>query len=246
MIITSSPRDTIFVALDYPDLESALALVQKVAPFVGGFKVGLELVNAVGFDVFSRLQDAGAESIFYDAKFHDIPNTVAGAVRAVAKRGVQMVNVHASGGRAMLEAAREAANTVENPPLLIGVTILTSISEDALNDELRVPGPVAYHVEHLARLSQRAGLDGVVASPHEIQTIIKACGPNFLTVIPGVRPRGVAVGDQARVATPGEAIANGAHFLVVGRAIIAAPDPIQAAQNIVAEVAEAQANHPRI
>jgi orotidine-5'-phosphate decarboxylase len=233
------PHQRILVALDFSDMEQALHLVRTVAPHVGGFKVGLELVNAVGFDIFSRLQDAGAERVFYDAKFHDIPNTVAGAVRAVAKRGVWMVNVHAGGGLAMCQAAREAANTVSHPPLLVGVTVLTSISEPVLNNELRVPGPVVYHVEQLARLSQRAGLDGVVASPHEVQTITKACGPQFVTVIPGVRPRGVDVGDQARVATPGEAIANGAHYLVIGRAITAADNPIRAAQNMVAEITQA-------
>lgn len=247
MTLIHQPHEPILVALDFPDGESALQMARTVGPYVGGFKVGLELVNAQGFDIFSRLHDAGANRIFYDAKFHDIPNTVAGAVRAAAERGVWMVNIHASGGRAMCEAAREAASTVDTPPLLIGVTVLTSISEDTLNHELRVPGPLAYHVEHLAQMAQAAGLDGVVASPHEVQNIARVCGPNFLTVIPGVRPRGVDAGDQARVATPGEAITNGAHYLVVGRAITAARDPAQAAQNIAGEIAEAQAKiYPRI
>jgi orotidine-5'-phosphate decarboxylase len=198
-------------------------------------------VNAAGTDIFARLTDAGAERIFYDAKFHDIPNTVAGAVRAAARRGVWMVNIHACGGSAMLRAARDAANTVDRPPLLIGVTVLTSIDEATLNNDLRVPGSVEQHVAHLARLSQSAGLDGVVASPHELRTIVETCGPDFVTVIPGVRPAGVAAHDQARIATPGDAANAGAHYLVVGRAITQARDPVAAADSIAAEIASALA-----
>lgn len=229
--------DRILVALDFDTADAAVALAQRLAGRVGGVKVGLELVNAAGFDIFSRLTDAGVSRIFYDAKFHDIPNTVAGAVRAAAKRGVWMVNVHASGGATMLRAARDAASTVDQPPLVIGVTVLTSIDEPTLNADLRVAGPVSEQVVHLARLSQQAGLDGVVASPHEVSAIRDACGPEFVTVIPGVRPAGVASHDQARVATPAAAVAAGAHYLVVGRAITGADDPIAAAEAIAAEIA---------
>jgi orotidine-5'-phosphate decarboxylase len=229
--------ERILVALDVDNADAALTLVGSLRGHVGGFKVGLELVNAEGPDIFARLTDAGAERIFYDAKFHDIPNTVAGAVRAAARRGVWMVNIHASGGAAMLRAAREAANTVERPPLLIGVTVLTSIDEATLNGELRVPGNVAEQVAHLALLSQSAGLDGVVASPQEIQTIRFTCGSEFVTVIPGVRPAGVAAHDQARIATPSAAIRDGAHYLVVGRAITQSADPAAAADAIAAEIA---------
>lgn len=233
------PADRLLIALDFDNEADALRLVRSLAGQVGGFKIGLELVNAVGFDIFERVRDAGGDRIFYDAKFHDIPNTVAGAVRAAARRGVWMVNVHASGGRAMLEAAHEAAETVSTPPLLIGVTVLTSINEATLNQDLRVEGLVDEQVEHLARLCQASGLDGVVASPQEVDRIRTVCGPEFVTVIPGVRPAGVASHDQARVATPGQAVRDGAHYLVVGRAVTGATDPVFAAKQIAREVANA-------
>ena len=232
-------RGRILVALDFDNAADAVALARSLAGTIGGVKVGLELVNAAGFDIFAQLMDAGVERIFYDAKFHDIPNTVAGAVRAASRRGVWMVNIHASGGSAMLRAAREAANTVATPPLLIGVTVLTSIDTATLNTDLRVPGDAAEQVIHLARLSEEAGLDGVVASPQEVAAIRATCGPDFVTVIPGIRPAGIAANDQARVATPGSAVRDGAHYLVVGRAITAAPDPIGAAHAITLEIADA-------
>jgi orotidine-5'-phosphate decarboxylase len=225
-------HERILVALDYDNASDAIALTMKLKGKVGGFKVGLELVNSAGFEIFDRLQEAGAERIFYDAKFHDIPNTVAGAVRAAARRGVWMVNVHACGGSAMLQAAREAAHTVETPPLLIAVTVLTSIDEARLNAELRVPGSPETHVTHLAKLAQSAGCDGVVASPLELKAIRHACGSDFVTVIPGVRPAGVGTDDQARVATPEQAVRDGADYLVIGRAITAAADPVAAAESI--------------
>jgi orotidine-5'-phosphate decarboxylase len=233
----NEPKDRILVALDFDTADDALALAQKLAGKVGGVKVGLELVNAAGFAIFSRLQDAGITRIFYDAKFHDIPNTVAGAIRAATKRGVWMVNVHTSGGKAMMEAARDAAHATSNtPPLLIGVTVLTSIDQLTLASELRVNGPVSKHVSHLAALAQSAGLDGVVSSPLELEAIRATCGDDFVTVIPGIRPAGVGAQDQKRIATPASAVAAGAHYLVVGRAITAAPDPVAATEAIVAEI----------
>ncbi len=233
-------RERILVALDYDNASDAVALARDLAGKVGGFKVGLELVNAAGLDIFARLADAGADRIFYDAKFHDIPNTVAGAVRAAARRGVWMVNIHASGGRAMLEAAHAAsiAGTPDGatPPLLIGVTVLTSVDAPTLNRDLRIAGTVEEQAVHLARLCQSAGLDGVVASPHEIRAIRDACGPHFVTVIPGVRPAGTAAHDQARIATPADATRNGARYLVVGRAITQAADPARAADAIAEEI----------
>lgn len=234
----NEPKDRVLVALDFDTADDALALAQQLAGKVGGVKVGLELVNAAGFDIFTRLQDAGIDRIFYDAKFHDIPNTVAGAIRAATKRGVWMVNVHTSGGKAMMEAARDAAHaTSETPPLLIGVTVLTSIDQLTLASDLRVTGPVSKHVSHLAELAQAAGLDGVVSSPLELDAIRAACGPDFVTVIPGIRPAGVGAQDQKRIATPATAVAAGAHYLVVGRAITAAADPVAATDAIVAEIA---------
>lgn len=238
----SAVRERVLVALDYDNADDSLALVKRLAGRVGGFKAGLELVNAAGPDVFARLRDAGAGRIFYDAKFHDIPNTVAGAVRAAVRRNVWMVNVHASGGAAMLQAAREAAGSGPNAPLLIGVTVLTSINEATLNHDLRVPGTAQEQVVHLARLCQSCGLDGVVASPHEVAAVRAACGPKFVTIIPGVRPAGVATNDQARVATPGDAVKAGARYLVVGRAITGASDPAAAADAIASEIAYATAD----
>ena len=239
MISTIAPHERILVALDYDNADDAIRLSRAIAGKIGGVKVGLELVNSAGFDIFARLADAGATRIFYDAKFHDIPNTVAGAVRAAAKRGVWMVNVHAGGGSAMLKAATEAAHSGNHAPLLIGVTVLTSLDEAALNTDLRVPGTVAEHVTHLATLCQSAGLDGVVASPLELPAIRGACGPDFLTVIPGVRLAGGATHDQARVATPGATVSAGATYLVVGRAITGAPNPVEAADAIAREIASA-------
>ncbi|MBC8139179.1 MAG: orotidine-5'-phosphate decarboxylase [Fibrella sp.] len=230
------PHERILVALDYDNADDAIRLSRSLAGKIGGVKVGLELVNSAGFDIFSRLNDAGATRIFYDAKFHDIPNTVAGAIRAAAKRGVWMVNVHAGGGSAMLKAATDAAHSGEHAPLLIGVTVLTSLDESALNTDLRVPGSVADQVTHLATLCQAAGLDGVVASPLELAAIRRACGPDFVTVIPGIRPAGIATHDQARVATPGATVVAGATYLVVGRAITGAGDPVQAAEAIAQEI----------
>ena len=236
-----NPNERILVALDVDNLGDAVSLVRRLAGQVGGFKVGLELVNAVGSDLWARLSDAGAGRIFYDAKFHDIPSTVAGAVRAAVRRRVWMVNVHAWGGVAMLRAAREAAREGADQagvpaPLLIGVTVLTSIDQAALNEELRVPGTPDEQVTHLARFCQAAGLDGVVASPREVAAVRQACGPDFITVTPGVRPAGVPAHDQARTATPREAVRAGAHYLVVGRAITGAPDPAGAAQAIAEEI----------
>ena len=230
------PYERILVALDYDNADDAVALTRGLRGKVGGVKVGLELVNAVGFDIFSRLHDAGATRIFYDAKFHDIPNTVAGAVKAAAKRGVWMVNVHAGGGSAMLRAAVDAVQNADHKPLLIGVTVLTSLDQTALNHDLRIPGTVEEHVVHLAKLAQTAGLDGVVASPLELSAIRAACGSDFVTVIPGVRPAGVGTDDQKRVATPKSAVDAGATYLVIGRAITGATDPVAAADAIAAEI----------
>lgn len=235
----TNATDRILVALDYDNAADALALAQKLGSSVGGVKVGLELVNAAGFEIFDQLTAVGIKRIFYDAKFHDIPNTVAGAVRAAAKRGVWMVNVHTSGGQAMMEAAREAAHSVAQPPLLIGVTVLTSIDQLTISSELRVTGPVSKQVVHLAQLAQTSGLDGVVASPLEVAAIRSACGEGFVTVIPGIRPAGAGAQDQKRVATPASAIRDGAHYLVVGRAITTATDPAAAALAIAQEVQSA-------
>ncbi len=234
-------KEKIILPLDVDTAEKAVELAKLLKDEVGAFKVGLELINSAGLGIFDQIRQAGAKKIFYDCKFHDIPNTVAGASRAAAKFGVWMFNVHCSGGFAMMKAAKDAA--VEESaklgkpcPLVIGVTVLTSIDQTVLNDEMRVSGTVADQVVNLAKLAKKAGLDGVVASPHEIELIRAACGPDFLIVTPGVRPAGAAIGDQKRVMTPVEAVAKGADYLVIGRPIIKAEDPKSAAASIAASI----------
>jgi len=230
-------KDKIILPLDVDTADKAVELVRLLADDVGAFKVGLELVNSAGLAIFDKIRQAGAGKIFYDCKLHDIPNTVAGASRAATRLGVWMFNVHCAGGFAMMKAAKDAAIEQSDKlgvtcPLVIGVTVLTSIDQAALNDEMCVHGAVADHVVHLARLAREAGLDGVVASPHEIELIRAACGPDFLIVTPGVRPAGADIGDQKRVMTPAEAVSKGADYLVIGRPIIKAEDPKAAAQAI--------------
>jgi orotidine-5'-phosphate decarboxylase len=234
-------KDRIIVALDVNSSEDAVTLAKRLKDHVGAFKVGPELVNSAGFDIFARLKDTGVERIFYDAKFHDIPNTVSGACRAVVKHGIWMINVHASGGKRMIRAAADALKTSAaesgfDPPILLGVTVLTSVSQDELNDELRVRGDVSEQVAHLARLTQDAGGNGVVASPQEIEIIREHCGTSFLIVTPGVRAAGGDVDDQRRTMKPGEAVKRGADYLVIGRPITGATDPLEAVQAIFAEI----------
>jgi len=230
-------KEKVILPLDVDTADKAVDLVRLLADDVGAFKVGLELVNSAGLAIFDKIRQAGADKIFYDCKFHDIPNTVAGASRAAVKLGVWMFNVHCAGGFAMMKAAKDAAMEQSDKlgvtcPLVIGVTVLTSIDQAALNDEMRVHGVVADQVVHLAKLAREAGLDGVVSSPHEIELIRTACGPGFLIVTPGVRPAGADIGDQKRVMTPSEAVSKGADYLVIGRPIIKANDPKAAARAI--------------
>ncbi|HOK54480.1 MAG TPA: orotidine-5'-phosphate decarboxylase [Armatimonadota bacterium] len=234
-------KDKIIVALDVDSEEKALELVRELAGEVGAFKAGLELLNVAGPQIFGKLKAAGADRIFYDAKFHDIPNTVAGAVRAAVRQGVWMVNVHASGGSAMMKAAVEAAQDEASklgiePPKLIAVTVLTSIDTMTLTDELRIASGLVSQVVHLAKLAKSSGMDGVVASPNEAQYIREAVGPDFLIVTPGVRPAGADIADQKRVTTPAKAIAAGANYLVIGRPITRAENPVEAARAIAAEI----------
>jgi len=222
------------VALDFAQRESALALAARLDPRRCRVKVGKELFTRAGPDVVGRLQDSGFE-VFLDLKFHDIPNTVAGACRAGAELGVWMINVHACGGRRMLEAAREGVDAVTKPPLLIGVTVLTSLDAGDLEDT-GVPGSPEEQVVRLAKLGHAAGLDGVVCSPNELALLAQALPADFLKVTPGVRPAGVDASDQKRVATPARAIADGAHYLVIGRPITEAPDPGAALEAIARAV----------
>jgi orotidine-5'-phosphate decarboxylase len=235
----------ILLPLDTGTAEKAIAMAAAAKDELAGFKVGLELINAAGMTIFNRLAEleTPAPKIFYDCKFHDIPNTVAGAVRAASKRGVWMLNIHATGGSAMMRAAvKGAAEGADagghgRKPLVIGVTILTSIDAQMLNGELSVGKSVSEHVVSLARLAQDCGCDGVVASAHEITAIRQACGKDFTLVIPGIRPAGSDVGDQKRVMTPLEAVKAGADYLVIGRPISAAADPAAAARAINEQIA---------
>ena len=236
-------RERIIVALDTPDVETAAGWVERLAGKVGAFKVGLEFLHAAGPQGVRELQAAGATRVFFDGKFSDIPNTVAGAVRSTCALNPWLLNVHALSGAAAMRAARDAAvrhasETGIPRPLVIAVTVLTSLDQDALR-EIGVGGEVPDAVVRLARLARESGLDGVVASPLEIAAIREACGPEFLIVTPGVRPAGDATHDQARVATPSAAIRAGADYLVLGRAITGAEDSAVAADAVAAEIAAA-------
>jgi orotidine-5'-phosphate decarboxylase len=233
-------KNPIIVALDVSTLEEAESLADKLSPYAGGFKVGMQLFNSVGPEALRRLRQKNLP-IFADLKLHDIPNTVAGAVSTLTRYGASILNVHAAGGREMMRAAVEAAHgeasrTASEPPLVIAVTILTSISQDVFNKEIGFPGSISELVVKWALLAREAGLDGVVASPLEIAPIRKACGDDFVIITPGVRPAGAAADDQKRTMTPGEAVRLGATYLVVGRPVTAAPDPVKAARGILEEI----------
>ena len=224
----------LFVALDTPFLARALELARAVGPHVGGLKVGLEFLTACGPEGLRRMVELGIP-VFADVKFHDIPNTVAGASRAIGAEGIAYFNVHASGGAAMMHAARKAVADVNPRPKILGVTILTSLADEDLA-ALGLGGTARERVLRLASLAQRSGLDGVVCSPEEIEMVRETCGEDFLIVTPGVRPEGAALADQRRVRTPREALRSGADFIVIGRPITAAADPAQAARKIVVEL----------
>lgn len=229
----------IMVALDYPNVEQARTLLKQLEGIPCYMKVGMELYYAAGPQLIDEMKTAGY-NVFLDLKLHDIPNTVKGAARSITSLGVDMFNVHASGGVQMMAAAREglesALSAGQKRPHLIGVTVLTSMNQDTLNNEVGVSGTVDLTVLHYAGMAKKAGLDGVVASAHEVPMIKAANGADFLTVTPGIRPAGVSADDQSRVMTPAAAVQNGSDFLVIGRAITKAEDPRAALQSIVKEL----------
>jgi orotidine-5'-phosphate decarboxylase len=224
--------DRILVALDVPSADAALALADRLRGTVGGFKIGLQLFAAEGPSIVRRLVDRG-DRIFLDLKFHDIPNTVAGAVAAAADLGVWMLNVHAAGGAAMLEAARKAIDKTGRRPLLIAVTVLTSLDARALMTTGVGASPLDQALR-LAQLSKSAGCDGVVASPLETSSIRTECGQDFVIVTPGIRAAADAKDDQQRTLSAADAVTAGATYVVVGRPITAAVDPRAAAEAIAA------------
>jgi orotidine-5'-phosphate decarboxylase len=234
-------RDRLIVALDVETLTEAERLVDRLHGLVTRFKIGSQLFTAAGPAAVESVHKGGAE-VFLDLKFHDIPNTVAGAAREATRMGVLMFNVHASGGRAMMRAAAEGAAGAARElggrrPLVLAVTVLTSLDRSALSRELAVAASVEGHVLHLAGMAEEAGLDGCVASPNEIAALRTNRGPGWVIVTPGVRPPGGATDDQARIATPRAAVAAGARYLVVGRPITAAADPARAAEAVLREMA---------
>lgn len=229
-----SNTSPIIVALDFPSTDQALALVERLQPERCRLKVGKELFTRGGPQLVEQLVSRGY-AVFLDLKFHDIPNTVAAACRAAADLGVWMVNVHAQGGRHMMEAAAEALQQSTQPPLLIGVTILTSMGEEDIR-EVGLAGSPADNVQRLALLAKESGLDGVVCSPQEVTMLRQTIGDDFSLVTPGIRPAWAAKGDQTRITTPAEAMASGSSYLVIGRPITAADDPLEALSRIENEL----------
>ena len=235
--------DQLLIALDVETGARALALADTLGDIAGGFKIGSRLFTLEGPAIVRAIASRG-HRVFLDLKFHDIPNTVATAVAAATSLGVWMVNVHAAGGVKMMQAARDAARETAaregvKPPIVIAVTVLTSMSAQALA-EVGVDTPVLDHVSHLAGLAKAAGLDGVVASPHETSLVRRRCGPGFTIVKPGIRGGGAVTSgkdDQERTMTAAAAIDAGASYIVVGRPIIAAADPRQAAESIALDMA---------
>ena len=233
----SDPR--LIAALDFPTAEAAKQAVEEIGDAVSYYKVGMELYYAAGNEMIRFLKERG-KKVFLDLKLQDIPNTVASALKVETKLGVDMINVHAVGGKKMMEAAaaaikEKAAELGIERPKLLAVTILTSMDEEQFAD-LNYKNTIAEQVLSLAKLAKAAGLDGVVASPKEAAEIRKACGPDFLIVTPGVRPAGSALDDQSRVTTPAQAFANGSSHIVVGRPIMKAEDRKLAAAAIVEEI----------
>jgi orotidine-5'-phosphate decarboxylase len=223
-------KNPVFVALDTPDLSRALDIAEAVRPYVGGLKVGLEFITALGPDAVRAVVATGTP-VFADVKFHDIPNTVAGASKALAHLGTAIFNVHTSGGEEMMRAAAETARTVDANIKVIGVTVLTSMDDSVLT-AVGQKSPASDQVARLAVLAKRSGLDGVVCSAHEVTMIRAHCGRDFMTVVPGIRPAGTDLADQRRVMTPADAMRAGADILVIGRPVTGAPDPAAAARKI--------------
>ena len=235
-------KDRLIVALDTDDGEDIDWLSGTLMDIVPWVKIGFQAFSTLGTEAFPWLRSRG-HKVFVDLKFHDIPNTVARDVGTMTKHGANMINMHASGGFEMMQTARNSADDAAYEanvprPILLGVTLLTSIDETGFQRNFGSERQLIKQVVYLAQLAQEAGLDGVVASPLEVEPIRKACGDNFLIVTPGIRPEWAETGDQRRITTPAEAIRRGADYIVVGRPIIEADDPLEATEMILDEMRE--------
>ena len=235
-----SARERLVLALDVDDFSSAKELVDKLKDYVGIFKVGSQLFTSEGKDIIRMIKQSGSK-VFLDLKFYDIPNTVKGAAESATKLGVYMFTIHASGGYEMMKAAADAVRETSiklgiKKPFILGVTVLTSINQEILEKEISVNKSVKEHVVHLAKLAKAAGLDGIVASPQEIKEVRASCGKDFIILTPGIRPKGKALDDQKRIMTPKQALKQGADFLVIGRPIRNAKDPVKSAKNVLKEM----------
>jgi orotidine-5'-phosphate decarboxylase len=241
--MASNPRERLCLALDVPTLKEARTLVSELAEFIGIFKVGMELFTSEGPKSVAAIQKLGGK-VFLDLKFHDIPNTVAGAARSAVRMGVAIFNVHASGGRDMMTAVAEAVSTEADrlgltKPKVLAVTVLTSLSTEDLHRDLNIIKTTEEQVIALARLAKESGLDGVVASPQETEAIRRACGKGLIILTPGIRPAWAAAkGDQKRITTPADAIRAGSDYIVVGRPILSAENRIQASGRVLKEISD--------
>lgn len=237
-------KEKICLALDVETLNEAKKLVDELAAYVGVFKVGLQLYTAFGNDIVDYIKGRDA-NFFLDVKLMDIPNTVQKASENIVARGANFFNVHCFGGLKMMQGAVEGAKIAAEkrgvePPIILGVTVLTSISQDVFDNELHIEHNVSDYAIELAKLAKKAGLTGVVASPHELKRIKEACGNEFKVLCPGIRPKWSATDDQKRIATPEETLKNGADYIVLGRAVTSAPQPIEAMKRIYEEIKNAQ------
>lgn len=236
-----NPKEKLCLALDLPSLAEIEPVVEELVDFIGLFKIGSELFTAEGPRAINYIQGLGGK-IFLDLKYHDIPNTVSKAGRIATRMGVEIFNVHASGGKSMLEAVVQSVNdevqkSNYDKPLILAVTVLTSLSSKELNSELNILKESSEQVANLARLSQTAGVDGVIASPKEIEIIRNNCGNDFIILTPGIRPKWASEkGDQKRITTPSKAIRDGADYIVVGRPILMAKNKKDACKRILEEI----------
>ena len=238
-----SAKSKLVLALDVDTKEEARSLIYELKDYVGTFKVGLQLLSREGPEIVRMIKGEGC-NIFYDGKFHDIPNTVAKASANATRLGVDIFDIHTSGGSKMIKAAVqssiEAAQELNiSQPIILGITILSSIDQETLSDELNITVNIDDYVTRLAKIAKKSNLSGIVASVKEVEKIRKACGEDFIILCPGIRPQWAATNDQKRIATPKEAIKLGANLLVIGRPITAADDRVKAAQMIIEEIEQA-------